>query len=75
MRRIPTPRPWLTELRQKHNLSVTDLAMAVDVTDMYISYIERGHRSPSPELAIRIGDVFGMSEAESLVKFYSRKSA
>lgn len=75
MRRTPTPRPWLTQLREQKKLSVTDLAIAVDVTDIYIRYIERGERSPSTALAIRIGEALGLSETEALLKFYSQKSA
>ena len=75
MRRKLTPRPWLTELREQKGMSVTDLAVAVDVTDIYIRYIERGHSRPSPPLAIRIGEALGLSETEALLKFYSQKSA
>jgi len=73
LRRIPTPRPWLKELREEKNMSVTELAIAVDVTDIYIRYIENGDRSPSTQLAIRIGEVLGLTEEQALIKFFSLK--
>lgn len=72
MKRTAVPRPWMPELRTKLGISPDDLAERVDVTAYYISNIERGISRPSPELAIAIGAELGLSESESLVRFFGK---
>jgi DNA-binding XRE family transcriptional regulator len=76
VRRVIVPRPWLTELRkQKGFPTITDLAIALDVHDNTVRYLEDGTRLPSPALASKIGEVLGLSEADVFLRFYSQKSA
>ncbi len=75
MKRTFTPRPWLTELRKQNGMAEPkDLADAVGVTDNYIRYLEKGTSRPGPELAIQIGEALGLSETESLVKFFGKSA-
>lgn len=52
-------RVWLLQLRKKCKLSQQQVADAVLTTQQNYSYIEKGERRPSPELAKKIGSLFG----------------
>jgi transcriptional regulator with XRE-family HTH domain len=69
------PRKWLTELReaQRPIMSMSKLAEKAGVSDVYIRYIESGARTPTPAVAIRIGESLGLSEEQALMKFFSKK--
>lgn len=51
----------LKDLRAKRNLTQEDLAKAVGVTRVTISYIENGEYRPSLELAFLLAQFFGKS--------------
>jgi transcriptional regulator with XRE-family HTH domain len=73
MKPTPVPREWLTKLRESKDLTRPQLAEASGVTDTFIRNIENGTRSPRYPVAIRIGQALGLSEEESLLKFFSSK--
>jgi putative transcriptional regulator len=50
----------LAVLRAERGMSRLDLARALDVNHQTVGYLERGDYSPSLELALRIGEVFGL---------------
>jgi putative transcriptional regulator len=50
----------LAVLRAERGLSRLDLARALDVNYQTVGYLERGDYSPSLELALRLGEVFGL---------------
>jgi putative transcriptional regulator len=50
----------LAVLRAERGLSRLDLAKAVGVNYQTIGYLERGDYSPSLDLALRLGEVFGL---------------
>ena len=50
----------LAVLRAERGISRLDLARALDVNHQTVGYLERGDYSPSLELALRIGQVFGL---------------
>lgn len=50
----------LAVLRAERGISRLELARAVGVNHQTIGYLERGDYSPSLELALRLGEVFGL---------------
>ncbi len=50
----------LAVLRAERGMSRLDLARAINVNYQTVGYLERGDYSPSLELAIRLGEVFGL---------------
>jgi len=50
----------LAVLRAERGMTRLDLARALDVNYQTVGYLERGDYSPSLELALRIGEVFGL---------------
>ncbi|MGD6842194.1 helix-turn-helix domain-containing protein [Bacillus infantis] len=53
-------------LRETHNLTQSDLAEQVGISSQYISFIERGERSPSGETIGKLADYFQVSHDEFL---------
>lgn len=74
MSKTAEPRPWLTKLREDKGFNPIQLAEAAGVTDTFIRNIENGSRTPRYPTAIRIGAALGLSESETLMKFYSSES-
>ena len=72
MEKLPEPREWMTQLREAKCLSERQLAKEAEVSNVYISLIEKGERTPSPDIAMRIGGALGLSPEESLNKFFIR---
>ncbi len=56
------------ELREKHQMTQTDLAQKLNVSKSVISAYEKGIRSPSFKVLKDICEVFGISESEFLVQ-------
>lgn len=52
-------REWLKEKRLAKGLTLNELAAQVGVSWQAISYYENGGRRPSPDTAIKIGNVLG----------------
>jgi putative transcriptional regulator len=50
----------LAVLRAERGISRLELARAIGVNHQTIGYLERGDYSPSLELALRLGEVFGL---------------
>lgn len=50
----------LTVLRAERGMSRQELAEALEVNYQTIGYLERGEYNPSLELALRIGELFGL---------------
>ena len=50
----------LAVLRTERGMSRGELAYAVGVNPQTIGYLERGDYSPSLDLALRLGEVFGL---------------
>ena len=48
----------LVYLRKRHNMTQTELAEKLDLTQSGLSHIESGRRQPNPELLRKIGEVF-----------------
>jgi transcriptional regulator with XRE-family HTH domain len=54
-------------LRERSNLSQTQLARHLGLTSPYISYLEGGKRTPHPEQLFKIADFFGVT-VDALVR-------
>lgn len=52
-------RPWLTQLRQNHNLLQKDLAKELSVSDAVVCQWEAGTRRPSYDKMCRLAEVLG----------------
>lgn len=57
---------WLRGKRQARGLSLVELGALVGVTDVQISRIETGSRSPSYETALKLARVFGENSSRVL---------
>ena len=55
--------------RRLNNLTQEELAERVDVSSPYIGYLERGQKSPSLELLIRIASALNIEPALLLTSF------
>lgn len=53
--------PRIAALRVTRKLSQKDMAFVVGVSEGHLSALERGTRTPSPELVARIERIFGIS--------------
>ncbi len=62
----------LKQLRQSAHLSQTELANRVHTTKSAISYYETLERSPSPDVLIRLADVFHVT-TDYLLGIQNRK--
>jgi transcriptional regulator with XRE-family HTH domain len=47
-------------LREENNLSQKQLAHHLNITNVQLSRYETGHRSPDPEMILRIANFFGV---------------
>ena len=56
----------LRELREKHNMSLSDLARKVDTSKSYISHVERGEMNCSIQMERAIAGVFKVKLDELL---------
>jgi len=54
-------RKWLKEIRQKLDLSQSEVAFKVGITQQQYSFIENGNRTPSVETAKSIANVLGFN--------------
>ena len=52
---------WLKSLRIDKKYTQQYVAQKANITKQYYSYIERGKRRPSPEVAKRIANTLGFS--------------
>lgn len=50
-------REWLIKKRIERNLKVTDVAELIGTTQQFYNYVENGKRRPSPEVAIKLGNI------------------
>ncbi len=50
---------WLREIRNKNNLTQTELAKKAGISPQFYNFIENGHRRPSPNIAKQIANVLG----------------
>lgn len=49
-------------LRKHHNMTLKEVALALDFSShSYVSEIERGKKTPTTEMIIKIADLFGIS--------------
>ncbi len=48
-------RKWLIQCRNNKGLSRSDVVEFVGITQQYYNFIENGKRTPSPNIAIKIG--------------------
>lgn len=51
----------LKELRLQHGMTQKDLAAQIGVTKSVVSYYELSERSPSPEILIKLANIFHVS--------------
>lgn len=51
----------LKELRLQHGMTQKDLAAKIGVTKSVVSYYELSERSPSPEILIKLANIFHVS--------------
>ena len=68
------PRPWLTALYEDKGLTIEGFAATLGVSSACIRHWETGIRSPSPDIAIKVGETLGLSETESLVRFFGKSA-
>lgn len=61
----------LLELRKKHGLSQVELAQQINISQCMISKIEKGNVKPSPEVAMRIGELFNLNSAQIWETLYA----
>lgn len=61
----------LDEARKKHKLTQTALGEAVGVSQRAISSYEAGARKPSPNVAMKIAHVLGLTVAEMWEMLYN----
>ncbi len=52
-------REWLKEKREDKNLSQQELADKVEISQQYYSFIEKGNRRPSTQVAKKIATILG----------------
>lgn len=52
-------RIWLQQFRVSKELSQKEVALAINITEAYYSFIENGKRNPSVELAQSIAEFLG----------------
>lgn len=64
----------LYEKRIKKGWTKADVARFLKISDQHYSYIENGERTPSYQLMIKIGDLFGVKPDYIFLDFYSTKS-
>lgn len=62
----------LLKLRMQHDISQEELSKRLNVSQCTISKIETGKAKPSPELAMKLGEVFGLNSAEIWDTFYAQ---
>ena len=63
-------RDWLIKLRQDRKLNQQDVSELIGVTQQFYNYVENGKRRPSPDVAIKIGNVLNFDWR----LFYEKKS-
>lgn len=56
-----TPREWLKHFRDNKNMTQDDVASAAEIERAYYTMIENGTRTPSVEVAKKIGQTLGFS--------------
>ena len=57
----------LRKLRKKENIFQEELAKKVGVTQSYLSYVEKGYKTPSLEVTKRLADELGVT-VDDLIK-------
>ena len=63
----------IKELRQSRGLTQDDLAENIGCSRENISRYESGTRRPRPEVAEKIGEVFGLTRSQLWEMFYAGK--
>jgi transcriptional regulator with XRE-family HTH domain len=56
----------LRRLREKKQIGIKTVGKALDISYSYISKVENGHRTPSPELVERLSNLYG-ADADDLL--------
>jgi len=64
----------LIDLRLEKRLSQSHLAGLIGVSQSMIQMIESGQRRPSPEVAQRIADLFGLTRDQMWDMFYTESA-
>ena len=59
----------LKDIRQKRNLTVNEVAKAIEITQPALSMIENGHRNPSIQVAFKLANFFGVSIEDLFPQF------
>ena len=63
-------RTWLIKMRKEKGLEQKDVSDLIGTTQQFYSYVENGSRRPSPETAIKLGNVLEFDWR----LFYEKKS-
>ena len=63
----------MKQYRKKHDLTQEKLAEKLGVQTKYISFLENGHRNPSPELQKKLEDLLIADELSSALSTPDRK--
>jgi putative transcriptional regulator len=61
----------LSELRSKANITQVDLAKRLGISQRSVSAYENGEMRPSPKVATRIAEMFGLSVDQLWSMFYA----
>lgn len=64
----------IKRMREQHGLTQKELAERLDVTEEYIYMIEKGSRSPSTKLAIKMSALFNVTLDEIFFANQSNKT-
>lgn len=63
-------RNWLIKKRKERGLEQKDVSELIGTSLQFYNYVENGNRRPSPEIAIKIGNVLNFDWR----MFYEKKS-
>ncbi len=59
----------LKDMRKSRNLTVKEVAKAIDITQPALTRIENGHRNPSLPIAFKLANFFSVSIEELFPQF------
>lgn len=63
----------LKECREFKNLSIAEVALQADMTDVGYLYLEQGKRTPLVTTAIRVANALGITDYRSFKKLWLQK--
>ena len=63
----------LLALRRQNGLTQSQLAEQLNITQRMVAHYEKGTRRPRPEVAEKIGEVFGLTRSQLWEMFYTGK--